>query len=51
VKSINAIEYTINGNTIRTSSQLEIEEVVISENLNRFKLAYNSPIFKANILA
>ena len=40
----------VNSNTIRILSQLEMEEVVIVENLNRFKLAYDSLIFKANIL-
>ena len=50
IKSIYGVEYTVNGNTIRTSSQLEMEEVVIAKNLNRFKLAYDSLIFKANIL-
>ena len=50
LKSIKAVEYIRDGYMIRTSNKLEIENAIISENTQCFKLAYSSLIFKKNII-
>ena len=50
MKSISVVEYTINRSIIRTSSQLQIEEAVMTENTLRFFLASSSPIFSSEII-
>jgi len=35
---------------IRTSNKLEMENAIMSENIQCFKLACSSPIFKKNII-
>jgi len=40
----------VNGIIIWTTTQLQIEEAVISENANRFSLALSSPIFDRGMI-
>ena len=36
MKSINVVEYDYQGTVIRTSTQFEIEKVIMDENVTRF---------------
>ena len=50
MKSIFAVEYLVNGSIIRTTTQLQIEEAVIEENIYCFSLAYSSLVFLKDII-
>ena len=50
LRSILAIEYTVNGSIVRTTNQIEIEEAVMQENTSRFLLAYFSLVFSKEII-
>ena len=50
LKSISAVEYVVDETVIRTSTQIEIEEVIMKENASRFSLAYSYPVFSKNII-
>ena len=50
LKSIDAIEYIKDRYLIRISNKLEIETEIIKENESRFKLDYDSLIFKRSII-
>ena len=45
LKSILAVEYTINRTIIRATNQIKVEEAIMQENVSRFLLAYSLPIF------
>ena len=50
MKSILAVEHKVNGTIVRTTSQLQIEEAIISENSIYFSLASSSPVFTTKII-
>ena len=50
MKSIFTVEYLVNGSIIRTTTQLQMEEVVIKENTYHFLLAYSFPVFQKDII-
>ena len=50
LKSISAVEYVLNGIIIRTTTQVEIEKVVMNENTSQFSLAYSLLIFSKGII-
>ena len=50
MKLISAIEYKVNGMIVRITSQLQIEEAIMSENSTRFLLAFSSLIFTSGII-
>ena len=50
MKSISAVEYFVNGNIIRTSEKLQVEEAIMKENAICFSLAYSSPVFNKEII-
>ena len=45
MKSISAVEYEFDGMKIRIIDQIKIKEVIMKENVIRFKLAYSYPLF------
>ena len=51
MKLILAVEYAVNGNIIRTSAQIEMKQMIMTENVQKFFLIYSSPIFYKNILS
>ena len=50
MKSISAVEYLVNRSIIRTTIQLQMEEVVMKENTYHFTLAYSSSVFQKDII-
>jgi len=50
LKSIDTIKYIKDGCLIRISNKLEMETEIMKENKSRFKLAYDSLIFKKSII-
>ena len=50
IKSISIVEYLVNRSIIHTTTQLQIENVVMEENTSRFSLAYSSPIFEQSAI-
>ena len=50
LKSVLIVELSINGITIRTLTQIEIEEAIMNENSYRFKLACSSLVFNYEIM-
>ena len=50
MKSISAAEYKVNGTIIRSSSQLQMEKAIMTENSSYFSLAYSSLIFSRDII-
>ena len=49
-KAILEVEYSVEGSVIRVLSQIKVEQAIIEENSKRFKLVYNSPILRRDIL-
>ena len=50
MRSISAVERLVNGNLIRTSEKIIVEEAIVKENDVPFSLAYSSPMFQKSIL-
>ena len=40
----------VEGNLVRASDKIQVEEAIIRENTTRFSLAYSSPIFEKDII-
>ena len=50
MKLISIVEYICNGNIIRISIQIEIENAIMNKNTTQFQLAYNSFLFEVKNL-
>ena len=50
MKSILAVEYTLEGVKIRVTNQFEIKNTIMDENAMRFKLFYSFLLFKRKTL-
>ena len=50
MKLILVVEYLVNGNIIRASDKISVEEAIMMENASCFSLAYSSPTFEQNII-
>ena len=50
MKQISSVEYEVSSIIIRSSTQVEMEEAIITENSHRFQLACSLPLFHRDIL-
>ena len=50
MKSISTVEYLVNGNLLRTSEKILVEEAIMKENSIHFSLAYSLSIFEKDII-
>ena len=50
MKSISAVEYTSNGNIIRSTTQIEMEQAIITENTQWFQLTRIALVFYRDII-